>query len=316
MTALVVGPTGVVQGRLPHGWCIAARFNRKTGIIKITSPDTDRFSLDIDTSKLDAYSLTHEPVPGTLEDACIEARYDAESGVLRYDSKEVLEFWLEVRVQEITKSKKKKRTSKTAEFPDPFKDLDEEALDNCIEELCYADRALGALEEELKKGYNCTKEQAVYWLKKKYITTTSYGEDLYRRLLTSDTTNQVVPWSKVTVNDAVLTLWLGTSIQESDLTRPDGVMAFFKKVFDIEPIPVGCVETLPDTDSAGVEIEGTGGRHDFFFYVKIADIPKFAFKRFRYGMRWWEDVYFNNNEHIYPVEFRNAYPNPYERESD
>ena len=78
MTALVVGPTGAVQGRLPHGWCIAAQFNRETGIVEITSPDTDRFSLDIDTSKLDVYSLTHEPVPGTLEDACIEAMYDAE----------------------------------------------------------------------------------------------------------------------------------------------------------------------------------------------------------------------------------------------
>tara|TARA_B100000945_G_scaffold310870_1_gene303316 strand:- start:3913 stop:4263 length:351 start_codon:yes stop_codon:yes gene_type:complete len=106
MTALVVGPTGAVQGRLPHGWCIAAQFNRETGIVEITSPDTDRFSLDIDTSKLDVYSLTHEPVPGTLEDACIEAMYDAERGVLRYDSTEVLEFWLEVRVQEIMKSKK------------------------------------------------------------------------------------------------------------------------------------------------------------------------------------------------------------------
>ena len=32
-------------------------------------------------------------------------------------------------------------------------------------------------------------------------------------------------------------------------------MAFFKDDFDIEPTPVGCVETLPDTDANGVEIE-------------------------------------------------------------
>lgn len=56
------------------------------------------------------------------------------------------------------------------------------------------------------------------------------------------------------------------------------------------------------------EIEGTGGRHDFFFFVKNADVPKFALKRFRFGMRWWTDVFFNDGEGIYPIEFRNAYP--------
>ena len=56
----------------------------------------------------------------------------------------------------------------------------------------------------------------------------------------------------------------------------------------------------------------TGGRHDFFFYVNMADMHKFAFQRFQYGMRWWGDVYMysNNNEEIYPIEFRNAYPDP------
>ena len=41
----------------------------------------------------------------------------------------------------------------------------------------------------------------------------------------------------------------------------------------------------------GEEVEGTGGRTDFFFFVKAADVPKFAIKRFPFGMRWWEDVY-------------------------
>ena len=68
---------------------------------------------------------------------------------------------------------------KVKSFPeDPFKDLDEETLDNCIEELYVAEEP----EEELKHGYNCTKDQAVYWLKKKYMDTTSYGGDLYLRL--------------------------------------------------------------------------------------------------------------------------------------
>ena len=52
----------------------------------------------------------------------------------------------------------------------------------------------------------------------------------------------------------------------------------------------------------------TGGRHDFFFFVKAEGLPKFALKRFRFGMRWWEDVYFNGGEGIYPIEFRRAYP--------
>ena len=104
MAALPVGPTGAVWGRLPHGWRIAACFNRETGIVEITSPDTDRFSLNVDTSKLDEYSPAHKPTLGVLEDACLEAKY--EHGVLRYDAAEVSEFWLEVRVQHIMKSKK------------------------------------------------------------------------------------------------------------------------------------------------------------------------------------------------------------------
>ena len=78
-------------------------------------------------------------------------------------------------------------------------------------------------------------------------------------------------WSKMTVDDAVLTLWPGTPVRKSDLVGPKGLIAFFKEAFDIEPTPVGCVETLPDTNADGVEIEGTGGRHDFFFFVKVSD---------------------------------------------
>ena len=203
--------------------------------------------------------------------------------------------------------KSKKQKVKQTKFPDPFKDLDEETLDNCLEEL-YGAESLAHLEEELKHGYKCTKEQAVYWLKKKYITTTNYGEDLYRRLTTYETTattELMMPWSKMTVDDAVLTVWPDTNVRNSDL---ETLMAFFKDTFDIEPTPVGCVETLPDTDADGVDIEGTGGRNDFFFFVNAADVHKFAVKRFQFNMRWWEDIYFNEGEGIYPIEFRRAYP--------
>ena len=116
-----------------------------------------------------------------------------------------------------------------------------------------------------------------------------------------------MPWTKVTVDDAVLTLWPGKMVRESDLAGPDGVMALFNEAFGIVPTPVGCVESLPDTDEHDNEIEDTGGRHDFFFYVKIADMPKFALQRLHFGMRWWEDIYSNDEEGIYPIEFRHAY---------
>lgn len=119
---------------------------------------------------------------------------------------------------------------------------------------------------------------------------------------------EIMPWSKMHIDDAVLTLWPGTQVREADLHGPESVLTFFKEAFDIDVTPVGCVKTLPDVDESGENIEGTGGRHDFFFFVKAADVPKFAIKRFQFGMRWWSDVYFNNGEGIYPSEFRAAYP--------
>ena len=124
----------------------------------------------------------------------------------------------------------------------------------------------------------------------------------------SDDSYEIMPWSKVQVDDGILTLWPGTLVREEDMHGPEGLSAFFEKEFDIEVTPVGCVETLPDVDESGENIEGTGSRHDFFFFVKAADVPKFAVKRFRFGMRWWSDVYFNNGEGIYPPEFLKAYP--------
>ena len=115
----------------------------------------------------------------------------------------------------------------------------------------------------------------------------------------------VMPWSEVHENDAVLTLWPGTSVSSSDL---DNLAKFFCAEFDMKVTPVGCVKTLPDMDDNGVDIENTGGRRDFFFFVKASDVPKFAVKRFEFGMRWWSDVYFNAGEDIYPLEFRKAYP--------
>ena len=71
---------------------------------------------------------------------------------------------------------------------------------------------------------------------------------------------------------------------------------------------VGCVKTLPNKDEEGNDVEGTGGRTDFFFFVKGPGISAFMMRRFGAGMRWWEDVYFNKQESIYPPDFLSAYP--------
>lgn len=113
---------------------------------------------------------------------------------------------------------------------------------------------------------------------------------------------EVMPWSKLEVDNAVLAFWPGTLVRQADIRcGPKGIHGFFKKVFDIEVQPVGCVETLPDADESG-------GRQDFFFFVDGTDLPKFVTRRFEFGMRWWEDVYFNHGEGIYPPEFLKAYP--------
>ena len=119
---------------------------------------------------------------------------------------------------------------------------------------------------------------------------------------------KILNWKKV--NDpGTLVLWPGTTIAPEDLDGPDGVLAFLKERFpNLEFAIVGCVATLPDTTESGVPVEGTGGRHDFFFGIKGPGVASFALKRFDYGMRWWQDVYFNNQEDIYPLEFRRAYP--------
>ena len=70
------------------------------------------------------------------------------------------------------------------------------------------------------------------------------------------------------------------------------------------------VKTLPDLDKNGNLIPDTGGRNDLFFYVHNEDIPKFAIPRFRWGIRWWEDVIspINRNKHLYTEEFLENHP--------
>ena len=110
--------------------------------------------------------------------------------IFRIDCAKIPEFWLEVDVSKLPieedKEEKDKGESKKngkkkqgdCAYADPFEDLEEDQLDDCITELFECDDLNG----ELEQGYDCTYEQALYWLKNKYIEETSYGEDLYNRI--------------------------------------------------------------------------------------------------------------------------------------
>ena len=97
--------------------------------------------------------------------------------------------------------------------------------------------------------------------------------------------DELMTWKKIVADDSILAFWPGTMVSTSDIDGPTGIHVFFKDVFDIRIKPVGCVTTLPDVDANKNEIPGTGGRHDFFFFVNSGDVLKFAYKRFRFGMR-------------------------------
>lgn len=61
--------------------------------------------------------------------------------------------------------------------------------------------------------------------------------------------------------------------------------------------------------NGSVERKEEGGRHDLLFYIHSEDTRKFALRRLRYGIRWWEDVIkYNNNSYLYSKEILDKYP--------
>ena len=117
---------------------------------------------------------------------------------------------------------------------------------------------------------------------------------------------ELMKWEKdIECDGGVLTLWPACVVENGQAEK---VHEMFKIDFGIEPVIVGCVITLPDPEHRDMEEPPTGGRCDFFFWVKPEHIGKFAIKRLMTGMKWWEDVYGNGQEDIYPQEFLDAYP--------
>jgi len=118
---------------------------------------------------------------------------------------------------------------------------------------------------------------------------------------------EIMKWKKdIECEGGQLVVWPGIFIEDG---QEDEFMSFIDHTFKgVEPVIVGCVVTLPDPEHRDMEEPPTGGRTDVFFYIKGPDIGKFAIARLMHGMRWWEDVFYNKQEDIYPQEFRDAYP--------
>lgn len=57
--------------------------------------------------------------------------------------------------------------------------------------------------------------------------------------------------------------------------------------------------TNPDLKS-GRPVRGTGNRTDIFFAVHPDDVHSFATARLKFGIRWIEDVFFNDQGYLYP----------------
>lgn len=55
------------------------------------------------------------------------------------------------------------------------------------------------------------------------------------------------------------------------------------------------------------EVELPSGRNDLLFFIHQDDVMKFAIERLEYGIRWWEDVFYNNQDGEYPSHITNKY---------
>lgn len=82
---------------------------------------------------------------------------------------------------------------------------------------------------------------------------------------------------------------------EFNITEQETFNKIFKAHEFHKPKIVGVVETV-------------SGRKDFFFFINNKDINKFSIWRLRYGMRWFEDIYYNNEQDEYPEHILKMYP--------
>ncbi len=94
-----------------------------------------------------------------------------------------------------------------------------------------------------------------------------------------------------------LCVWPGT-VLKNDTKSIEEFVQYISTEFDTRVRYETQTKTLPDIHDDKI-VEGTGGRNDILFYVHKDDVMKFSLPRFKIGVRWWEDIFFNNNQHIY-----------------
>lgn len=100
-----------------------------------------------------------------------------------------------------------------------------------------------------------------------------------------------------------LCVWPGTMLGDAS---PEEFEAFF-----LDAIGVRVKFELEVVTNSRKELGEDGGRHDLLFYIHDDDVPKFALKRYWFGIRWWEDVMEDDSNHTtstYPDAVWRAYP--------
>lgn len=102
-----------------------------------------------------------------------------------------------------------------------------------------------------------------------------------------------------------LCVWPGTNLGDSTAAE---FVKYMRDEFGVRVQFAEVVTTLPDLNSLGMKVMGTGGRTDLFFFIHTADVSKFAAPRLAYGIRWWEDVFANRGAEIYPKQIHDKYP--------
>ena len=118
-----------------------------------------------------------------------------------------------------------------------------------------------------------------------------------------------IMWQKIYRDNSLLMVWPDCSMKNDDVKKA------LKGIESIDVTIVGSVQTIPDKKVDGSDIPGTGGRTDIFFWLHsslIKDTAKYSV----YGIRWWGDVYYHDQQSMYPFEFRKSFPNPWFCDSD
>ena len=108
-------------------------------------------------------------------------------------------------------------------------------------------------------------------------------------------------------------VWPGCVVEEAERAE---FKEFFQKEFGMDGEFLEQVETNPNQDDDGNEIEDTGGRKDAFFRVNATEEqlrdPKWMGARMMMGIADWDSarpfMSAENMEYIYPAHVFETYP--------